>query len=333
MIEAFHAAKKGAPLTPFSYEAKSPELYQIRVKITHCGICHSDLHLIDNDWGITNYPLVPGHEIIGIVEEKGDHAFHLEVGDRVGIGWQGKSCMACNYCLQGEENMCKNQEATCVAAFGGFATHIIADSRFAFPIPEEISSAEAAPLLCGGATVFSPFLTYEIGPTAHVAILGIGGLGHLALQFAHAMGCEVTALSHSPEKEKEARELGADHFVCTKDPAIFETLTRRFDFILSSATTGLDWDPLLTTLAPRGKLCLLGAKALTAEIPIMRLIDCSKSVCGSNIGSRPSIKKMLDFAALHNIRPKIERFPLREVNTALDKLRANKMRYRAVLEM
>ncbi len=331
MITAYKCPEKGSRLAPFSYEPKSLGSHDVRIQITHCGICHSDVHLIDNDWNFTEYPLVPGHEIVGLIQEKGDQVINLEIGERVGIGWQAGSCMSCEWCLQGDENLCNQGVRTCADQFGGFAQEIVTDGRFAFSIPDALPSAAAAPLLCGGATVFTPLINHKIGPNMHVAIIGIGGLGHLAIQFAHAMGCEVTALSSSKEKELEAKAFGADHFVCTKDPAALDALEMRFDFILSSSTHGLDWTRTLSSLRPKGKLCLLGALEQNVETPITNIVHGQRTICGSNIGSRPGIKQMLNFAARHNILPKIEEFPMSQVNEALTKLRAGKMRYRAVL--
>lgn len=332
MIQAYQCKQQSEPLIPFTYTLKAVGPTDVRIKISHCGICHSDLHLIDNDWKITPYPLVPGHEIVGIVEEKGNLIDHVKVGQRVGIGWQGKSCMACEWCLQGDENLCLQQEATCVGHFGGFATHIVADGRFAFALPDEIPSPYAAPLLCGGATVFAPFIEHQISPNTRVGVVGIGGLGHLALQFAHHYGCEVTAFSSSLDKEKEAKEFGADHFVSLKDNDL-EKHKNGFDFILSSSSSGLAWDKWIGLLRPRGRLCLLGALEQPFTTSIANLVEGRKIVCGSNIGSRPVIKQMLRFAARHNIRPKIEEFSLKDVNKAIQRLREGKVRYRAVLKI
>jgi len=251
----------------------------------------------------------------------------------VGIGWQGKSCMACDFCLQGEENLCLSLEGTCVGHYGGYAEGIKADGRFAFLLPEKIPSAVGAPLLCGGATVFSPFVEYKVTPMDRVAVLGIGGLGHLALQFARGFGCETTAISSSKDKEAEAKEFGANHFICTKEEGALEQCKGGFDLILTTSSAGLDVPTLLATLAPKGKLCFLGVPEKPIETQIMNLVDGRKKLCGSNIASRPVIKKMLEFALRHNVAPKIEEFPLEKVNEAIAKVRANQVRYRAVLRV
>ncbi|VHO02143.1 NAD(P)-dependent alcohol dehydrogenase [Candidatus Rhabdochlamydia sp. T3358] len=333
MIKAYAVKKAKGLLEPFEYESKPLSKYDIELNISHCGVCYSDVHLIDNDWHISSYPLVPGHEIIGIITAKAELVKNFEMGMRVGIGWQGSSCMNCEWCNQGEENLCSQSTATCIGHFGGYAKKIIADARFAFPIPETLTSLEAAPLLCGGATVFSPFLEYKVSPTAHVGIIGIGGLGHLALQFAKAWGCEVTAISSTLGKKTEAEKFGAHHFLCTTDKKELALHKNSFDFLLSTTHGSLNVEECVDLLKSKGKLCIVGAPSEKIELLNRSLINGRKTICGSNIASRPGIQKMLKFAALHKIKPQVEEFPLTEVNTAIEKLRSNKIRYRAVLKI
>ncbi len=333
-INAWAARKAAARLTPFSYDLSgAPGAFDVDVRISHCGICHSDLHLIDNDWMISEYPLVPGHEIVGTVTAVGSQVTGLEVGRRVGIGWQRGSCMHCEHCISGEENFCAEQQATCVGHFGGFAEAIRVDSRFAFVIPEGLAPENAAPLLCGGVTVYTPFRLYEVPPHARVGVVGIGGLGHLALQFARAMGFEVTAFSSTPDKEQDALEHGAHHFVSSTDGAGMQSLQGRFDFILSTVFADLDWMQYVGLLRPKGKLCFVGAPQSEVSFPAFALIGGAKSLCGSVIGGRPMIREMLDFSARHGIVARTELFPLAEANTAVEKLRRNDVRFRAVLEV
>lgn len=327
MIHAHACLQQGEPLVPFEYESKPLDAYDIHLKITHCGICHSDLHLISNDWELSNYPLVPGHEIIGTVEEKGPLSSH-QLGDRVGIGWQAKSCFHCQWCNQGDENLCIEQEATCVQHYGGFADRIVADGRFAFAIADSIPSAQAAPLLCGGATVFAPFIEHKIGAHMRVAVIGIGGLGHLALQMARAHNSETTAISSSKDKEGEAKELGADHFILIED---LERYPNAFDFIFYTSSAKINWNETVMALRPRGKLCLIGLPVDRFELPVGLLVHGRKVVCGSNIGSRPVIRQMIAFCQRHKIYPTIEEFPMDKVNDALGRVRSGKIRYRAVL--
>ncbi len=330
-IDCFAARSAAAPLEPFRYTPDELGPFDVEIEITHCGICHSDLHLINDDWGVSIYPLVPGHEIVGTVVELGKHVTHIEKGQRVGVGWQRSACLTCNYCLAGEENLCEQQQATCVGHFGGFAKAIRADSRFAFAIPEALESENAAPLLCGGITVFSPLRNFGISPTMKVGVVGIGGLGHLAVQFARAFGCEVTAFSSSPEKENEARELGAHHFVASTDENALRAAAGSLDFILSTVSADLNWPVYLDILRPKGKLCLVGVPRHNLTIPAFPLIGSQKTVCGSPIGGRARIIEMLEFAARHGIKARTEAVPMSEVNEALQKVAANRARYRMVL--
>lgn len=330
-IPCFAAKAKKERLVPYEYDPNKLGPWDIEVTITHCGICYSDIHLIDNDWGISAYPLVPGHEIIGKITAAGENVRQLRVGQRVGIGWQRSSCLTCEWCNLGKENLCFRQEATCVGHQGGFAKSIITDSRFAFPIPDSLESQNAAPLLCGGATVFSPFIQHGISPIHRVGVIGIGGLGHLALQFARAFGCEVTAFSHTPSKEEEAKHFGAHNFISSTDSKAMQQARNTLDFIICTVNTSLDWQGYLDILRPNGKLCFVGAVEKNISVPFTSLLSGRKSICASNIASRPEIKDMLRFAAHHNIKAQTESFPMQDVNQALDKLRANKIRYRAVL--
>lgn len=332
-IHAYAAQSPGALLAAHTEPMKSLEPYSIDVQITHCGICHSDIHLIDNDWGNSVYPLVPGHEIIGIVKRKGDRVKEIEVGDRVGIGWQRSSCMRCEWCNKGEENLCAKQEATCVGHPGGYADRIIADGRFAFKIPEAIESEFAGPLLCGGATVFSPFVQHGLTALDRVGVVGIGGLGHMALQFASALGCRVTAYSTSKDKAAEAAFLGASDFVDLNDPEEMQKRAGSLDFILSTAPSDVDWSALVNLLRPKGMLCTVGSVSSTLKIPVIQLLSSRKRISASNIASRPVIREMLRLSAEKGIRPKVEIFPLKEVNQAIEKLRRNQVKYRAVLKM
>jgi len=328
---ASYEAKK--ELKSFEYTSGNIGQYEVLVKITHCGICHSDIHLIDNDWMISSYPFIPGHEIIGEVVETGSSVEHISPGMRVGIGWQSGSCNVCEWCTSGQENLCIKPVATCVGRNGGFADYVISDSRFTFSIPEKLSSENAGPLLCGGITVFSPLKNYGVKPYQKVGVIGIGGLGHLAIQFANAMGCEVTAFSSSGNKETEAKSFGATNFISSTDPEALKRAVNTLDFIISTVNVKLDWKSYVNILRPNGKLCFVGVTPDTLDVPTGAFVLGQKSVCGSVIGGRASIREMLDFAARHNIVAQTELFPLNEVNKALDKIRNNTIRYRAVLKI
>lgn len=330
-IKGYAAFEAKQELKNYEYKPGNLGAYDVLIKITHCGICHSDIHLIDNDWMMSNYPFIPGHEIIGEVEETGASVKNLKPGMRVGVGWQSGSCLDCEWCASGQENLCPQQTATCVGKNGGFADHIISDSHFVFPIPEKLTSENAAPLLCGGITVFSPLKNYGVKPYHKVGVIGIGGLGHLAIQFARAMGCEVTAFSSSANKEAEARKFGAHNFVNSTDANALKKVANTLDFIISTVHVKLDWMSYLNILKPNGKLCFVGASVSTLDIPAMAFVLGQKTVCGSVIGGRASIAEMLEFAARHNIVAQTELFPIAEVNKAIEKVRNNTIRYRAVL--
>ncbi len=330
-IDAYAAMAARQALLPFAYDPDNLGPWDIEVAITHCGICHSDVHLIDNDWQNSVYPLVPGHEIVGTVTQVGSQIAHLQKGDRVGIGWQRSACMDCEWCRKGEENMCLRNEATCNGHFGGFAKAIRADGRFAFKIPENLASENAAPLLCGGATVYSPLRLYDVRPEMKVGVIGIGGLGHLAVQFVRAFGCEVTAFSSSADKEAEARGFGAHHFVLGSDKGAFERGARSLDFIISTVYADLDWGTYLSLLRPHGKLCFVGAAANPVTFHVFQLMMGQVSMCGSVIGGRASIAEMLEFAARHKIVARTEAVPMDQVNNAITKVRQGKARYRMVL--
>ncbi len=330
-IHAYAALSRGQALEPFAYQPKPLGPHDVEIAVTHCGICHSDIHMIDNDWGITEYPLVPGHEIIGTVRDLGGDVQHLRKGQRVGVGWQSASCMACEWCIRGEENCCDREEGVIVGRHGGFAEAVRVDSRFAFAVPDGLDSETAAPLFCGGITMYTP-LRENARPAMRVGVIGIGGLGHLALQFAKAFGCEVTAFSTTPDKAMEAARFGAHHFVVSTDANQMQRAARSLDVLLSAVTVPLDWKLWMSLLRPRGTLVILGASPGTLDIAPMSLIVNKQTIRGSAIGNRPAIAEMLDFAARHGVRAMTETAPLSEVNTALAKVRQNKARYRMVLK-
>ncbi|MCX6130490.1 MAG: NAD(P)-dependent alcohol dehydrogenase [Proteobacteria bacterium] len=332
-IRAFAALESHGKLTPYTYPSRELRSHELKVKISHCGICHSDVHLIDNDWGFSQYPLVAGHEVIGTVESLGSSVTHLRVGQRVGIGWASGACLECEYCIRGDDNLCSQAQATAVGREGGFGEAIVLDSRWAFPIPEALSSENAAPLLCGGITVYAPLRVYGVTPNMKIGVIGIGGLGHLALQFARAWGCEVTAFSSSSDKEAEARSFGAHHFVSSSDPEAMKSRASSLDMILSTVNVDLDWNAYLNILRPDGKLCFVGVPQSQIQIAAFPLIAGRRSICGNPTGSRSQIQDMLQFAARHGIQAKTEVMPMSEINQALDRVRANKARYRMVLKV
>jgi uncharacterized zinc-type alcohol dehydrogenase-like protein len=331
-IQAQAALAKGAALEAFSYEPQELGPNDIEIEISHCGLCHSDIHLIDDGWSRSKYPQVPGHEIVGTVGAKGAAVKHLELGQRVGVGWQRSACLECDLCLGGEENLCASQQATCMGHHGGLANRIRIDGRFAFALPPELDSAVAAPLLCGGVTVYSPMRRFGIGATSSVAVIGIGGLGHMAILMLRALGAEITALSTSPAKKDEALAMGAHHFASSTDPKDLRKQFGRFDLILSTVHARLDWTTYLQTLRANGSLCLLGIPPGVVGFPPSLLITGQRSITGSDIGGRAVIREMLRFVTRHKIVPQIQRMPMSEANAGLTRLRENQVRYRLVLE-
>jgi uncharacterized zinc-type alcohol dehydrogenase-like protein len=287
--------------------------------------------LIDNDWGISRYPFVPGHEIVGTVSAVGAEVRDRKVGERVGIGWQADSCGICEWCRQGDEHLCANSQGTCVGRNGGYADSVRVNSRFAIPVPEALESENAAPLLCAGITVYAPIRNHGVRPSSRVWIVGIGGLGHLGLQFAKAFGAEVTALSTSKDKEAEALKLGADHFVNTRDTAELKKVAGSFDFVLSTVSADQDWQALVNSLRPKGTLCVVGVPPSPISIQAFPLIGGQKAIAGSPIGSPRDLHEMLDVAARHGVKAITERFPMAKANEAIAKVKKSKVRYRAVL--
>ena len=330
-IDAFAALSAGEALQPyrFSLDALGPN--EIEIAVTHCGVCHSDLHLIDNDWGVSTYPLVPGHEIIGTITRAGSAAAGMRPGQRVGVGWLAGSCLSCAQCRGGNENLCVHARPTCVGRAGGYASHVRVDARFAAVIPDSLPSQSAAPLLCAGITVFAPLNRRGLKSHSRVGVVGLGGLGHLAVRYASAMGCPVTVFSTSAEKEEEARGFGADRFVETSRSGALASAKNSCDFVLATAPVDLPWAEYLNVVSPNGALCIVGASPGEIRVPVNALLDCQKSIGGSAVGSNAEVREMFRFSAKHAIMPRTELYPMKEVNRTLDRLRRNRVRYRAVL--
>jgi uncharacterized zinc-type alcohol dehydrogenase-like protein len=330
-IEAYAAMEPRAALQPFSYAKPELGAHDVELEVTHCGLCYSDIHLIDDDWKKSRYPLVPGHEVVGRVVRRGPEVGHLQIGQRVGVGWQHSACLACELCLSGHENLCPTQVATAVGHHGGLAQHMIADARFTLPIPEALASAAAAPLLCGGVTVYSPMRRYGISGRSRVGVIGIGGLGHLAIAIGKAMGAEIVAFSSSPDKREQALRMGAHDYVGSTDVREIKKLGPRLDLILSTVHTRLDWVTYLQALRPNGVLCLLGGGTGIISISQQALLG-QRTITTGEIGSRTAISEVLELSARHRIAPEIEVAPMPQVQREIDRLRANQVRYRSVLE-
>jgi len=324
-----HAA--GAQLLAYKYDPGALQPNEVEIKISHCGVCFSDIHLIDNDWGMSKYPFIPGHEIVGTVVAVGSAVKDRAVGDRVGVGWQADSCGICEWCLQGDEHLCAKAQPTCVGRNGGFADKVRVNSKFAVPVPQVLESENVAPLLCAGITVYSPLRNHSVRPSSRVGVVGIGGLGHLGIQFAKAFGAEVTAFSTSKDKEAEARKLGAHNFVNTRDTGALKKIAGSFDLLLSTVSADQDWQAYVAALRPKGMLCIVGASPSPIQVQAFSLIGGQKAVSGSTIGSPRDLHEMLDVAARHGVKAVTERFAMAKANDAVAKVKKSQVRYRAVL--
>jgi uncharacterized zinc-type alcohol dehydrogenase-like protein len=293
-------------------------------------VCQTDIHAIDDYYGITTCPFVPGPEIGGSEAAEGRAASDLKEGDRVGIGWQGRSCMKCEWCLQGEEQLCLDivQSGTWVP-YGGFSSSVLVDSRFADPLPDAMPSEVAAVLVCAGITVYSPLRSYAAQPAQKIGIIGVGGLGHLALQFARALDYEVTAISSSPENKKQALAFGADHFIVSDDQTSLRQVVFGFDLLLCTDHGKFNWEALMNTLKKNGRLVLLGFPDVALNST--NLVARQLSITGSFLGNRATLREMLSFAQANGLVPKVELMTLTEVNEAIRKVKENKARYRIVL--
>ncbi|PCJ29640.1 MAG: alcohol dehydrogenase [Moraxellaceae bacterium] len=339
MIKAYAAVEPGGPLEPFEYDPGPLEDEEVEITVEHCGICHSDLSMLNNEWGMTQYPFVPGHEVIGIVAAVGTKVTTavpaggkaLSVGERVGLGWHSDYCNQCDSCHSGDHNLCGEAKGTIVGRHGGFADKVRAHMSSVVRLPVGLDAQRSGPLFCGGITVFNPLVQFDIKPTAKVAVIGIGGLGHMALKILNAWGCEVTAFTSSESKREEALKFGAYHTVSSTDPEQLAEVVGRFDLILSTVNVALDWQAYITTLKPKGRLHFLGAVMEPISLSVFSLLSNQISVSASPVGSPVTIAKMLDFCVRHDIQPTIESFSFEQVNEAMARVVSGDARYRVVL--
>lgn len=332
MIHAYAAREAGGKLEAFEYDPGPLGDDQVEIEVLSCGICHSDLSILDDEWGMSAYPLVPGHEVIGRIAAVGDHVDHLHEGQTVGLGWFSGSCLHCQQCMSGHHNLCTDNESTIIGRHGGFADRVRCQAAWAIPLPDELDAKKAGPLFCGGITVFNPIVEFDVRPTDRVGVIGIGGLGHFALQFLNKWGCEVTAFTSSGSKADEARRMGAHHVVDSRDTDALEKVAGTYDFVLSTVNVSLEWQAYLAALAPAGRLHTVGAALEPIPVPAFALIGGQKSVSGSPLGPPATTAKMLEFCSRHGIEAITESFPMSQVNEAVEHLRSGKARYRIVLE-
>jgi uncharacterized zinc-type alcohol dehydrogenase-like protein len=307
------------------------EIEEVEVAVEHCGVCHSDVSVLNNEWGISQFPAILGHEVIGRVAALGTAAKGLKVGQKVGVGWTAATCMHCHECMSGDQQLCINAVPTIVGHRGGFATRVRCHWAWAIPLPDGLNGAEAGPLLCGGITVFHPIERYA-KPTSRVGVVGIGGLGHMAVKFADAYGCDVTAFTSSASKFDEARGFGATHVVSSRDSEAIKKLAGTIDLLIVTVNVQLDWNALIGTLAPNGRMHVVGAVTEPIPVPVTPLIFGRRSISSSPTGSPVDIARMLDFAARHKVLPQTEHFPMSRINEAFQRLESGKARYRIVLD-
>ncbi|MFJ9140562.1 NAD(P)-dependent alcohol dehydrogenase [Streptomyces griseus] len=339
-VAAYAAPRAKAPLERTTIERRPVGEFDILIDIKFAGICHSDIHQARDGWGEGIFPMVPGHEIAGIVAETGSGVTRFKVGDRVGVGCMVDSCGTCDACQMGREQHCAEGNTQTYNAldrsgertYGGYSTHIVVTEKFAVTIPEGIALDEAAPLLCAGITTYSPLKRWGAGPGKKVAVVGLGGLGHMAVKIAHALGAEVTVLSQSLRKKDDGLKLGADHYYATSDPKTFEELAGTFDVILSTVSAPLDFGAYLGLLRTDGTLVNVGAPEEPVSLNLFSLIMGNRSIAGSAIGGIAETQEMLDFCAVHGLGAEIEVIGASQVNEAYERVLASDVRYRFVID-
>lgn len=331
-IKAYAAREPRGKFEPFEFEAVELGSEEVEIKVSHCGICHSDVSMLNNDWMQTVYPFVGGHEAVGKITAIGENVKNVSVGDMVGLGWNSGSDMSCPNCLRGDHQMCQNLEQTIVGRYGGFADRVRCHWSWAIKLPDSLDVSKAGPLFCGGITVFNPFVQFDVKPTDKVGIVGIGGLGHLALQFADKWGCEVTAFTSDLSKTDELKNMGADFVVNSRDDAELRKVRGKFDLIMSTVNVSLNWKKYFEALNVRGRLHVVGAVLEPIPVGAFDLIGGQKSISGTPSGSPATIAQMLEFCARHNIETVTENFKMSEINEAFEHLESGKARYRIVLE-
>jgi alcohol dehydrogenase (NADP+) len=340
--KGYAAQNAQSPLAPFSFERRIPNSHDVHFKILFCGVCHSDLHQVRDEWGHGIFPMVPGHEIVGRVIKVGDQVKKFKPGDLAAVGCLVDSCRECENCKQGMEQYCRNgavgtynsyEKDGKTPTYGGYSSEIVVHEDFVLRVPTNLPLEGVAPLLCAGITTYSPLRHWNIGKGHKVGVLGLGGLGHMAVKFASAFGAEVTMLSTSPAKEADAKRLGAQKFVLTTDPARIKTLKNYFDFIIDTVAAPHDYNIYLKMLATNGTLICVGAPPTPSDVKAMTLISNRRSIAGSNIGGLPETQEMLDFCSSYNIVSDVEVIAMRDVNQAYERMLKGDVRYRFVIDM
>lgn len=340
-IKAFATEAAKAPLAPFSIERRDPGPHDVQIEILYSGVCHSDIHQTRNEWGNSTYPMVPGHEIVGRVTATGDHVKKFKVGDLAGVGCLVDSCRTCDQCKDGEEQFCEtgsvgtynSKEYDGTPTYGGYSTQIVTNEDFVLHVSEKLDLKAVAPLLCAGITTYSPLRHWKVGPGQRVAVVGLGGLGHMGVKLAAAMGAEVTVISTSDSKEADAKRLGATYFINSKNPDAFKGHEKSFHFILNTVSAPHSYDDLLPLLKTNGTMTLVGAPPAPSQIVGFNLIMQRRTIAGSLIGGLRETQEMLDFCAEHNIVSDVEIIRMDEINTAYERILKSNVKYRFVIDM
>lgn len=340
--KAYAAQSATEPLGPYSFERRNLRPHDVQIEILYCGVCHSDLHTVRSEWGPTTYPCVPGHEIVGRVTAVGDHVTKFKAGDLAGVGCLVDSCRQCNNCKRGLEQFCENTATFTYNSadrvdgsntLGGYSNLIVTDEAFVLSVSDKLSLEAVAPLLCAGITTYSPLRKWKVGTGHKVGILGLGGLGHMAVKFAVSFGAEVTMLSTSPSKEQDARRLGAHKFALTTDAEQLKGLANYFDFIIDTVSAEHDYNMYLSMLNTDGIMICVGAPPTPAQIPAFNLIFQRRSIAGSLIGGLPETQEMLDYCAEHGITSDVEVIAIKDINEAYERMLKGDVRYRFVIDM
>jgi uncharacterized zinc-type alcohol dehydrogenase-like protein len=344
MLEAlgYAASKAKARLAPHKFQRREPREHDVLIDIKYCGICHSDIHQARDEWGGSIFPMVPGHEVAGMVSKVGSKVSKHKIGDKVGVGCFVDSCRSCDYCKKSLEQFCTSgmsatynsmEQDKRTPTMGGYSNIITVDENYVLRMPENLPLDAAAPLLCAGITLYSPLRHWNAGPGKSVAIIGLGGLGHMGVKIAHAMGADVTVLSHSLKKKDDAKRLGADHFYATSDAETFNTLSGSFDLIINTVSLDIDWNQYLSLLKVDGAMVLLGIPEKPVPVGTFSLIMGRRSLSGSLIGGIKETQEMLDFCGKHNITSDIELIAIAKVNEAYERIIKSDVRYRFVIDM
>jgi uncharacterized zinc-type alcohol dehydrogenase-like protein len=339
--KAYAASEAAATLAPYNFERRDPGPEDVEIDILFCGVCHTDIHLVNNDWGFSVYPMVPGHEIVGRVASVGQNVNNLKAGDMAGVGCLIDSCRECEYCEDGLEQYCKGAVYTYAVyekdgktiAQGGYSNKIVVDQRFVVKVSDKLSPAHAAPLLCAGITTYSPLRKWKVGKGHKIAIVGLGGLGHMAVKFAVSFGAEVTVLSTSPGKKEDALKLGAHYFVVTTDEEQVKAVAGTFNFILDTLSASHDYNMYVGMLKVDGTIICVGLPPDPITVPAFNIVFTRKCIAGSLIGGLPETQEMLDYCAEHNITSDVEIIPVQKVQEAYGRMLKSDVKYRFVIDI